>query len=456
MYNDTILVIEDDEPQLISLTGFLEHLGFNVVSTISSVEGIKIASEQPIDLVLTDYKMPEKNGMDVLREVKKINPEIGVIVMTAYGDIETAVLVMKENAVDYLTKPILDLDNLELIIKKALERKKLVSENRELREKLQDKYRFDEIIYMSTEMEEVLNIAGRSANSKASILVYGESGTGKELVAKAIHYTSPRKDAPLVSVNCAALNENLLESELFGHEKGAFTGSDKQRKGRFEQADNGTIFLDEVGEIPLTIQVKLLRVIQEREFERVGGNQTIRVDVRVITATNKNLEKMVSEGTFRQDLFYRLNVISISIPPLRERRSDIPPLASYFVSKFASENNKEIESISKEAMDVLLKYNYPGNVRELENVIQRAVVMTRGKILTTDDLPIYIKSSRSEDVLTTEKGRRSLDEIVEELERKLISEALEQSFGNQSKAAESLGISERNLRYKLKKYGMKQ
>ena len=376
--------------------------------------------------------------------------------MTAYGDIETAVSVMKENAVDYLTKPILDLDNLELIIKKALERKKLVSENRELREKLQDKYRFDEIIYVSPEMEAVLNIAGRSANSKASILIYGESGTGKELVAKAIHYTSPRKDAPLVSVNCAALNENLLESELFGHEKGAFTGSDRQRKGRFEQADNGTIFLDEVGEIPLTIQVKLLRVIQEREFERVGGNQTIRVDVRVITATNKNLEKMVSDGTFRQDLFYRLNVISISIPPLRERRSDIPPLVSYFVSKFASENNKEIESISKEAMDVLLKYNYPGNVRELENVIQRAVVMTRGKILTTDDLPIYMKSNKSEDVLTTEKGRRSLDEIVEELERKLISEALEQSFGNQSKAAESLGISERNLRYKLKKYGMKQ
>ncbi|MDQ1317036.1 MAG: hypothetical protein QG588_685 [Candidatus Poribacteria bacterium] len=456
MDNDTILVIEDDEPQLISLTGFLVHLGFNVVSTISSVEGIKIASEQPIDLVLTDYKMPEKNGMDVLREVKKINPEIGVIVMTAYGDIETAVSVMKENAFDYLTKPILDLDNLELIIKKALERKRLVSENRELREKLQDKYRFDEIIYVSPEMEGVLNIAGRSANSRASILIYGESGTGKELVAKAIHYTSPRKDAPLVSVNCAALNENLLESELFGHEKGAFTGADRQRKGRFEQADNGTIFLDEVGEIPLTIQVKLLRVIQEREFERVGGNQTIRVDVRVITATNKNLEKMVSDGAFRQDLFYRLNVISISIPPLRERRSDIPPLVSYFVSKFASENNKYIESISKEAMDVLLKYNYPGNVRELENVIQRAIVMTRGKILTTDDLPIYMKSNKSEDALPTEKGRRSLDEIVEELERKLISEALEQTLGNQSKAAESLGISERNLRYKLKKYGMKQ
>jgi DNA-binding NtrC family response regulator len=456
MDNNTILVIEDDEPQLISLTGFLEHLGFNVVSTIYSVEGIKIASEQPIDLVLTDYKMPEKNGMDVLREVKKINPEIGVIVMTAYGDIETAVLVMKENAVDYLTKPILDLGELELIIKKALERKRLVSENRELREKLQDKYRFDEIIYGSPEMEEVLNISGRSANSKASILIYGESGTGKELVAKAIHYTSPRKDAPLVSVNCAALNENLLESELFGHEKGAFTGSDKQRKGRFEQADNGTIFLDEVGEIPLTIQVKLLRVIQEREFERVGGNQTIRVDVRVITATNKNLEKMISDGTFRQDLFYRLNVISIRIPPLRERKTDIPSLVSHFISKFAVENSKKVEGVSKEAMDFILKYDYPGNVRELENVIQRAVVMTRGNIITTDDLPIHIKVIKSEYNIPIERKNKTLDKIVEELERRLISDAIAQTNGNQSKAAESLGISERNLRYKLKKYGMKQ
>jgi len=454
MDNDTILIIEDDEPQLKSLAGFLENQSFSVFATTSSVEGVRIASEQLIDLVLTDYKMPEKNGMDVLREVKKINPEIAVIIMTAFGDIGTAVQVMKEGAFDYLTKPILELDELEMTIRKALERKRLISENKELRERLQDKYRFNEIIYGSPEMEEVLNIAGRSANSKASIIIYGESGTGKELVAKAIHYNSPRKDNPLVSVNCAALNENLLESELFGHEKGAFTGADKQRKGRFEQADGGTIFLDEVGEITLATQVKLLRVLQEREFERVGGNQTISVDVRVITATNKDLEKMVSDGSFRQDLFYRLNVISIRIPPLRERRSDIQPLVSYFISKFALENDKEIEGISREATDILLKYDYPGNVRELENAIQRAVVMTRGNLITTDDLPIYIKTAKSEGGLPAEKN--SLDYMVENLERRLILEAIEQASGNQSKAAELLGIGERNLRYKLKKYGMKQ
>jgi len=454
MDNDTILIIEDDEPQLKSLAGFLENQSFDVIATASSVEGIRIASEQVIDLVLTDFKMPEKNGMDVLREIKKINPEIAVIIMTAFGDIGTAVQVMKEGAFDYLTKPILELDELEMTIRKALERKRLISENKELRERLQDKYRFNEIIYGSPEMEEVLNIAGRSANSRASIIIYGESGTGKELVAKAIHYSSPRKGNPLVSVNCAALNENLLESELFGHEKGAFTGADKQRKGRFEQADGGTIFLDEVGEIPLAVQVKLLRVLQEREFERVGGNQTIRVDVRVITATNKDLEKMVGDGSFRQDFFYRLNVISIRIPPLRERRSDIQPLVSYFISKFASENDKDIEGISREAMDILLKYDYPGNVRELENAIHRAVVMARGNLITTDDLPIYIKTAKSESDLPVEKN--SLDQMVENLERRLILEAIEQASGNQSKAAELLGIGERNLRYKLKKYGMKQ
>ena len=454
MDNDTILIIEDDEPQLKSLAGFLENQSFDVIATASSVEGIRIASEQVIDLVLTDFKMPEKNGMDVLREIKKINPEIAVIIMTAFGDIGTAVQVMKEGAFDYLTKPILELDELEMTIRKALERKRLISENKELRERLQDKYRFNEIIYGSPEMEEVLNIAGRSANSRASIIIYGESGTGKELVAKAIHYNSPRKGNPLVSVNCAALNENLLESELFGHEKGAFTGADKQRKGRFEQADGGTIFLDEVGEIPLAVQVKLLRVLQEREFERVGGNQTIRVDVRVITATNKDLEKMVGDGSFRQDFFYRLNVISIRIPPLRERRSDIQPLVSYFISKFASENDKDIEGISREAMDILLKYDYPGNVRELENAIHRAVVMARGNLITTDDLPIYIKTAKSESDLPVEKN--SLDQMVENLERRLILEAIEQASGNQSKAAELLGIGERNLRYKLKKYGMKQ
>lgn len=451
----TILVIEDEPLQLKNLSEALEKQGYNVLSSESSAKGIKIVQEKAVDLVLTDFKMPEKNGLEVLREVKQINPDISVIIITAYGDVETAVKVMKEGAFDYLTKPI-EFEELDIIIKKALERKMLVSENKELRRQLAGKYRFDEIIYGSSEMEEVINTAGRAADSRASILIYGESGTGKELIAKAIHYASPRKNKPLISINCAALNENLLESELFGHEKGAFTGADKQRKGRFELADGGTIFLDEVGEIPPSIQVKLLRVLQEREFERVGGNETIRVDVRVISATNRDLESMIKKGTFREDLFYRLNVISIRIPPLRERKSDIPPLINYFITKYAKENNKEVESLSKEAMDALIKYNYPGNVRELENAIERAVIMARGKIITLDDLPIFMKISNDDSKQSYELKGETLDKIVENVERQLIAEALVRANNNQSRAAEILGISERNLRYKLKKYGMKK
>lgn len=451
----TILVIEDEPLQLKNLSEALEKQGYNVLSSESSAKGIKIVQEKAVDLVLTDFKMPEKNGLEVLREVKQINPDISVIIITAYGDVETAVKVMKEGAFDYLTKPI-EFEELDIIIKKALERKMLVSENKELRRQLAGKYRFDEIIYGSSEMEEVINTAGRAADSRASILIYGESGTGKELIAKAIHYASPRKNKPLISINCAALNENLLESELFGHEKGAFTGADKQRKGRFELADGGTIFLDEVGEIPPSIQVKLLRVLQEREFERVGGNETIRVDVRVISATNRDLESMIKKGTFREDLFYRLNVISIRIPPLRERKNDIPPLINYFITKYAKENNKEVESLSKEAMDALIKYNYPGNVRELENAIERAVIMARGKIITLDDLPIFMKISNGDSKQSYELKGETLDKIVENVERQLIAEALVRANNNQSRAAEILGISERNLRYKLKKYGMKK
>ena len=455
MNDGTILVIEDDAPQLRALTGFLKRQGFNVLWSSSGTGGIRTAREQPIDLVLTDYKMPDKDGLDVLREIKGINPEIDVILMTAFGNVEIAVQAMKEGAFDYLTKPI-DLDELEMIITKALERKQLVSENRELRRQLEEKYRFGEIISGSAEMEEVINTAGRAARSRATVLVRGESGTGKELVARAIHYTSPRKDGPFVPVNCAALSENLLESELFGHEKGAFTGADRQRKGRFEQANGGTLFIDEIGDIPVGTQVKLLRALQEREFQRVGGNETIGVDVRVIAATNRDMEKMVERGDFREDLFYRLNVISVTIPPLRDRRGDIPPLISHFTSRYAIENDKDIEGISKEAMDILMKYDYPGNVRELENAMERAVVMTRGTVITTEDLPIHIRIARSERDSAYGIEGRSLPEMVENLERHLIADALAETDSNQSKAAEALGIGERNLRYKLKKYGMKK
>ncbi len=455
MNNGTILVIEDETAQLQTLTGFLEKQRFEVVGSPSGAKGIEIARERNIDLVLTDYRMPGKDGLEVLREIKSINPEIVVILMTAYGTEEIAVQAMKEGAFDYLTKPII-LDELEITVRKALERKQLVSENMELRRQLEGRYHFHEIVSGSAEMEEVINTAARAARSKATVLIRGESGTGKELIARAIHYTSPRKDSPFVAVNCAALSENLLESELFGHEKGAFTGADRRRKGRFEQADGGTLFIDEVGDIPLSTQVKLLRVLQEREFQRVGGNETIKVDVRVIAATNKDLEEMVESDEFREDLFYRLNVISIRIPTLRERRSDISTLISHFISRYAVENDKEIEGVSKEAMDVLMKYDYPGNVRELENAIERAVVMARGTLITAEDLPVHIRSTRSE----SESGHgsvvgKSLPEMVGNLERHLIADALAESDGNQSRAAELLGISERNLRYKLKKYGMK-
>jgi two-component system NtrC family response regulator len=450
----TILVIEDEALQLRTLTGFLKKQGYLVIWSTSGVEGLRMAQKQPVDLILTDYKMPGKNGLEVLKEAKAVNPEIAVVLVTAHGTEEIAVQAMKEGAFDYVTKPV-DLDELEIVVKKALEQKQLVSENRELRRQLAERYHFHEIISGSAEMEEVINTAGRAARSKATVLIQGESGTGKELIARAIHYASSRKDAPFVAVNCAALSENLLESELFGHERGAFTGADAQRKGRFEQADGGTLFIDEVGDISVGAQVKLLRVLQEQQFERVGGNETIQVDVRVIAATNQNLEEMMRQGSFREDLFYRLNVISIPIPPLRERKDDIPPLISHFIHKYAGENDKEIEEVSKEAMDVLIRYDYPGNVRELGNAIERAVVMARGTLVASEDLPIHLRSPQSERESSYESRGRSLTETLEDLERHLITDALAKTDGNQSKAAEELGISERNLRYRIKKYGIK-
>jgi len=450
----TILVIEDEAPQLRTLTGFLKKQGFVVIWSTSGIEGLRKTREQSVDLVLTDYQMPGKNGLETLMEIKTINPEIAVILMTAHGTEEIAVQAMKEGAFDYLTKPI-DLDELEMVVRKALERKQLVSENQELRHQLEERYRFHEIISGSAEMEEVINIAGRAARSRATVLIRGESGTGKELIARAIHYASPRKNATFIAVNCAALSENLLESELFGHERGAFTDADKQRKGRFEQADGGTLFIDEVGDISVSAQVKLLRALQEQEFQRVGGNETIHVDVRVIAATSKKLEEMMSQGSFREDLFYRLNVISIEIPALRERKDDIPPLTSHFINKYAGENDRKIEGVSREAMDVLMKYDYPGNVRELENTIERAVVMTRGTLIITEDLPIHLRSVQSEGNLPHDAEGRSLPETLENLERHLITDALAKTGGNQTKAAKILGLSERNLRYRLKKYGTK-
>lgn len=449
-----ILIIEDEAVQRETLMGFLRKRGYEVKGAASGPEGLEQLRERPVDLILTDYRMPEMSGLEVLRAAKEINPEVAVVVITAYGTIGSAVEAMKEGAADFLTKPI-DLDELEIVVKRALERQALISENRALREQLKARYQLEGIVSSSPEMEEVLNLAGRSASSKATVLIRGESGTGKELIARAIHYASPRRDRPFVAVNCAALSESLLESELFGHEKGAFTGADRMRRGRFEQADRGTLFIDEVGDIPLPVQVKLLRVLQEQAFERVGGNETLHVDVRIIAATHRDLERMIHDGTFREDLFYRLNVVCIEIPPLRRRRSDIPALVEHFLRTYAEENGKAIEGVSKEAMDRLMKYDYPGNVRELENAIERAVVLARGRWITTEDLPLSIRGAESEQDLVRRRRAGSLPEMVEQLEREAIADALERAGGVQSRAAALLGITERNLRYKLKKYGMK-
>jgi len=449
-----ILLIDDEFAQLQTLAGFLKKRGFEVEKAASGSTGLELIEKQTVDLVITDFKMPDIDGLQVLKRAKQINPEVDVIMMTAFGSIESATQAMRDGAIDYLIKPV-DLDQLELVINKALEHKQLASENRLLRQQLSEKFRFEKIISVSETMEEALNIAGRAAPSKATVIITGESGTGKELIAKAIHYASPRKNEPFMAVNCAALAENLLESELFGHEKGAFTGADRLRKGRFEMANNGTLFIDEVGEIPLVTQVKLLRVLQEQTFERVGGTEPIKVDVRIIAATNQHPEEMIEEDRFRKDLYYRLNVVRITIPPLRKRKADIPLLVDYFLKKYANENNKPINGISKETMDQLMKYDYPGNVRELENIIEQAVVLSREDIITTKDLPMTVRGMRQESKKRAPLAEATFIERVEAFEKELIDSALEQAQGVQTKAAKVLGITERHLRYKLKKYGMK-
>ncbi|MGD9486954.1 MAG: sigma-54-dependent transcriptional regulator [Calditrichaceae bacterium] len=445
-----ILLIDDEPAQLASIEAFLKRRKFSVLTAGSGTEGLKKAKENNIDLVFTDFRMPDLTGLQVVREINKFNPEIPVVVITAYGLIEDAVTVMKAGAFDYLSKPV-DLAELEILIGRAKERRYLISENRMLKEQLMEKYKFDSIISQSGEMEQVLNTSGRVAKSKATVLIRGESGTGKELIAKAIHFASDRKDHPLVTVNCAALSENLLESELFGHEKGSFTGAVSQRIGRFEQADGGTLFIDEVGDIPLLTQVKLLRALQFGEYERVGGSKTIKVDVRVLTATNRNLEEMIQQGAFREDLFYRINVVTINIPPLRERKSDIPVLIRYFIEKYSRENGKNVQGISKEAQDYLLRYHFPGNIRELENIIERAVVFARDEIITTEDLPPGLSTSSEKSVLDPLNFADDYVSKVSAYETVMIEEALKVKNGNQSQAAKLLGISERHLRSRMQK-----
>jgi len=449
----SILIVEDGKSQREMLRDFLRNKGYDVSEAERGDKALELAKKNYFDLLLIDYKMPGMNGMAVLEEVKGINPEIDVIMMTAFGTIDTAVKAIKMGAADYITKPI-ELEELIILIDRISERRILLKENRILREELKEKgITTDQIVYQSQVMNELINLAARVASSNATILIEGESGTGKELVARLIHNLSPRSKKHLITVNCAALPENLLESELFGHEKGAFTGADRMRIGRFEEADGGSLFLDEIGELSASVQLKLLRFLQEREFQRVGGNRTLSSDVRIISATNQNLEARVKEGSFREDLFYRLNVVAIAIPPLRERKEDVGPLIDHFLEHFAAENGKEIQGVSPEARDLLLKYDYPGNVRELENVIERAVVITRRSVISIEDLPFSARSPSVDRNEIWDQG--TLKDSLAALERQMIKNALGKTSSNQTRAADLLGISERMLRYKLKKYEFK-
>jgi DNA-binding NtrC family response regulator len=449
-----ILIIEDGQSQREMLRDFLLKEGHRVADAENGEIGIRSVQTGYFDLILLDYKMPGMDGMEVLRQIKAINPQIDVVIITAYGTIETAVEALKAGAIDYITKPI-EFDELMLLVDRVAERRLLIRENEIMRQQLKETgVTTDNIIYRGARMRELINMAGRVAPSRTTVLLQGESGTGKELMARLIHHLSPRMNKSIIVVNCGALPETLLESELFGHEKGAFTGASARRIGRFEEAEGGTLFLDEIGEISLPVQVKLLRFLQEREFQRLGGNQTIHADVRIISATNQNLEARVKEGTFREDLFYRLNVVMMSLPPLRERKEDIPALIDHFLKKYSQANGKEIIGLTSEAQDMLVKYDYPGNVRELGNIMERAVVIAREDLISLEDLPFRDTDDHGASGFKSDAG--ILRQSLEELERQMIMAAMEKVGDHQTKAAEALGISERMLRYKLKKYGLKE
>jgi two-component system NtrC family response regulator len=451
---ETILIVDDEKNYLLVLKELLGEEGYEVFTAQSVSEALDIFQEMELDLVITDMRMPGKSGMELLSALKERDPHLPVIMMTAYATVEKAVEAMKKGAYDYVMKPF-DNDVLIKTVTKALAMGRIIKENRLLSRELKEKSGPTDLIGNSFPMRQVRELILKVASTKATVLISGESGTGKELVARAIHFNSPRKDKPIVSVNCSALTETLLESELFGHEKGAFTGAVAQRKGRFETADGGTLFLDEIGEMSPSVQVTLLRVLQNREFERVGGNKTIKVDVRVITATNKILAEEIKKGHFRDDLYYRLNVVHIEVPPLRERKEDLPLLVRYFLERFAREmNKKEVPTLTPEVMDALLAYDWPGNIRELENMIERAVILNPGSLIRMEDLPLReIPSEPSE--VPIEKlipPNAKLNEFLDMIEKTMITQALSKSGQVQAQAAELLGITRNLLFYKMKKY----
>ncbi|MFH1335938.1 MAG: sigma-54 dependent transcriptional regulator [Candidatus Zixiibacteriota bacterium] len=444
-----ILIVDDEEAQRKQLAGFLEKQGFSVATAESGQMAIEISQSQYYEVALLDLKMPGMDGLELLRRLKELNPEIQVIMMTAYGTVETAVEAMKHGAYHYVNKPI-NLDELKLNINKALEKYHLLQENRYLKEELKSKFQDLEIIGNSKGMKEVLSTVSRVAKTKSTVLIRGESGTGKEMVARAIYALSDRGDKRFVAVSCAALPETLFEAELFGHEKGAFTGAAKRKEGRFELADGGTLFLDEVGDIPLETQVKLLRVLESQEFVRLGGKETLKVDVRIISATNQDLEKKIKEKSFREDLYYRLNVISLFIPPLRDRKEDILLLADHFIRKANLKCGRKVKGITPEVKDIILSYDWPGNVRELENVIERGVVLSRTNVIDKSDLP-YFGLIKSQEMPTP-----SLILSLKEMEKNHILKTLLKTDWNLNQSAELLGIHRNTLRLKMREYGIEK
>ena len=447
-----VIVIDDEVNAAAALETLLREDGYEVSAANDARSGLALLERNEADVVLTDLKMPGMDGIELLGRIKEVRPETMVILMTAYGTVKTAVKAMKLGAEDYLGKPI-DVEELEVILQKTLEKKRLLEEARLLRERVSQKYRFENLVGESPEMLAAFKTVKQVAPSSASVLLLGESGTGKELFAQALHENSPRRNKPFVRVACASLPETLLESELFGHEKGSFTGALYSRSGRFEMADGGTLFLDEIGDISPTVQVKLLRFLEEREFERVGGNRTYKVDVRIVTATHRDLTKKLEEGTFREDLYYRLNVIEIHIPSLRERVGDIPLLADHFLRKYAVANGKEIRGLSDEALALLLQHAWPGNVRELENAIERAVILANEPMLTPAHFPTLRRAAQSAEAARGGgMGVAIPGSTFAEIEKEAILRTLEAVGGSTSRAAALLGISTRKIQYRLKEY----
>ncbi len=448
----SILVVDDDRAHRTMLRTLLGGWGYVVQEADDGARAIEQVHEKSYDLILMDVRMVEVSGLAALSEIKSFNPAIPIIIMTAYSSVETAVEALKKGAYDYLSKP-LDFDELELAIGRAMDHTRLKEENRALKERLGIGFNTGDIIGRSRVMMELLETVALVAPTEATVLITGESGTGKELIASAIHLNSPRREKPLIQLNCAAITETLLESELFGHEKGAFTGADRRKEGRFRLANHGSIFLDEISEMSVAMQAKLLRVLQEKEIQRVGGEEVLRVDVRVIAATNRDLKAEIKSGRFREDLYYRLNVVTLAVPALRERREDIPLLAQHFLDSFAEKNRKQIKGFTPQAMDRLVRYDWPGNVRELMNAIERSVILCRGDYVSEMDFPLSVSDVPAPE---REAVREELlaDLPLEEVEKVTILKTLESAGGNKSETARRLGITRRTLHKKLKKYGV--